>query len=490
MYNKEHLFKQLKNLKLQYQRIIKIHGEDINEETIKVNIVKKFLTIIGYNEDYFYFELVLGNKDRVDMAIKNIKTLVEVLYVEVKKVRHKFTDDDFTQLANYLNANNINWGILTNGKTYILFNQLVNGKANEKFILTFNLFNNELKNDFIISNSRNINNLKLLSYDYLINDSKSNYFIQLANFRNTFQNEHSFRQYESTLYNYLNYLADNTTYNLTNINPDTFKKFLIKDFKFSSVNNKKTNHRETIINKFSHVNSFYTKVIEPMEKRNPFKILTQTDFLNDILGYHHDLKEKEAIHAPSITIEELNMLFKTLDNNRHSLRNKVILLFFIYAGLDKKDLCNLKIKDININSMKLTLANRTLPIPIHFKGILEEYLKERKSINTNCDYLFCGGKYNEKHTKISDSTMNTIINDQFNSLNICEGRKKILNTSFIKRSLIKDMFNNQIPLQEIAKFTGLSLSSLEEYITKDDIEKVKLNKVLKKHPYNEMFDSL
>jgi hypothetical protein len=52
------------------------------------------------------------------------------------------------------------------------------------------------------------------------------------------------------------------------------------------------------------------------------------------------------------------------------------------------------------------------------------------------------------------------------------------------------MFNNEIPLQEIAKFTGLSLSSLEEYITKNDIKKVKLNKVLKKHPYNEIFKSL
>jgi hypothetical protein len=140
--------------------------------------------------------------------------------------------------------------------------------------------------------------------------------------------------------------------------------------------------------------------------------------------------------------------------------------------------------------MKLILTNRTLPIPTYFKKILSEYMKERISINTNCDYLFCSGKYNEKHTKISDSTINIIINEQFNSLNIPEKRKKILNTSFIKRSLIKYMFNNEIPLQEIAKFTGLSLSSLEEYITKNDIKKVKLNKVLKKHPYNEIFKSL
>jgi len=64
-----------------------------------------------------------------------------------------------------------------------------------------------------------------------------------------------------------------------------------------------------------------------------------------------------------------------------------------------------------------------------------EYINERNSIKTKCDYLFCGGKYNGKYTKISDSNMNLIVNEQFNLLNIPEARKKILNTSFIKRSL-------------------------------------------------------
>jgi len=487
MYDEELILTQLEDLKSKYIRINQIHGERINEETIKIAIVEDFFTIIGYDKEYFYYEDVIDNRDRVDICIKDIKTKEPIVYVEIKNPNIKLTKKEFIQLANYVHTSNIKWGILTNGKNYILFHTEVTGKAEEKYVFTFNLFDNEEKNSYF-SKLRNINNLKLLSYDYLVQD-KSRYLIYLANFRNTFENKQSFRQYESTLNPYLNFLADNYNYDLSYITPDTFKAFLIKYLKLSSVNNKKTNHKATIRNKISHVNSFYTAVIERDQKRNPFKRYTQTEFLDYILG-ENDLKDKDTIHAPLVTIEELNMLLTCIKENRHSLRNKVILLLFIYAGLDQKELSNLKLDNINNKATKLNVGKRELPLPLNLGIILREYISERNSIKTKCDYLFCGGKYNGKYSKLLDSNINLIINEQFNLLNIPNERKKLLNTSFIKRSLIKNMFIKGISLQEIAKFTGLTLPSLAKYITKEDIEDVSLINVLKNHPYNEIFKNL
>lgn len=484
----ESIFDKVEKLKIKLKKLIEICGENINEENIKIKIVTEFLKCIGYNEDYFYYEDVLENNSRVDMCIKDLYTKEPIIYIEVKKLNYELVNKDYSQLANYLNSNNINWGILTNGRKYILFNNSINDKAHKKFVLEYTLFKDKSKNEHF-SKARNLNNLKLFSYEYLIKNNKTRYFVYFADFRNKDNKENSYSQYKSTLYHYLNFLADNYSFHLNNINPDTFKNFLTSTLNSSSVNNKKTNHRQTIINKYSHVCSFYTKVIEDSHKSNPFNNTSQTKFLNDIL-VEHDLKEKENQNVALLTNEELGMLLSSLKNNRHDLRNTLIVLFVLYGGLDTNELVNLKESDLNLDKMTLTLKNRKIPLHKSLKNILTEYLAYKKNLKIKSEYLFCG-KYNRKFSKISHGNMNLIINEQFNSIDgISEERKKILNSSFIKRSVIKNMINSNIPLQEIIKFTGLSFAALEEYITKEDINKVPLKNIERKHPYNSIFESI
>ena len=484
MYNEANVVKQLENLKVSFRNLIRIHGDNLNEEIIKIQVVTNFLDIIGYKKDYIHYESTLNNKNRVDMSILNTDTHVPVLYIEVKSYKHTLGLKDCIQLANYIHTSNINWGILTNGQKYILFNKNINGKAEEKQVLTFDLFYSGYTNN--ISKGKNMINLKLLSYDYLVND-KTNYFIYLSDFKNTFTNLHSFRQYESTLFQFLNYLADNCKFRLNNINPETFKEFLVNDL--SSLNHRTRNYKTTIVNKFAYLNSFYTKVIEPIEKRNPFKDITRTDFLNNIVTLQL-LKDSKVKDAQLLTIDELKKLISSIDNSRDSLRTKVIISLFIYAGLDKQELSDLKVTDINKNITIMKIEEREIPIPSTLKQILLEYLNCRDYLNIKCDYLLCGNLYRGSHSKLSASNIHKIIRTQFDNLDISDERKKVLNSSFIKRSLIISMFNNRIPLQEIAKFTGLTLTSLSEYISTQDIRNVKFNKVLTCHPYEKLLKQI
>ncbi|WP_411682459.1 type I restriction enzyme HsdR N-terminal domain-containing protein [Clostridium thailandense] len=490
MLDKNIILKELLILKDTFLQIIDIHGEKINEETIKNSIVTELLKMLGYKTKWFFYEYpTYGGKKRVDISLKCSKSAKSFLFIEVKKPTKKLNNKDYEQICTYTSLNGIEWGMLTNGKEYILFNSFINDDIFHKEVLRFSLLDIDVKRRKA-SYDNNIATLKFFSYDCLIKSKNTNYFIYLAKFKKSFDKIHSYKQYESTIFSYLNYLSDTVPqFELCNIRPNTFKEFLIETIPTSSWNNKKTKSMATIINKFSHINSFYSKVIEPIEKQNPFKNLTQSQFLNEISSYY-DLKEKESVDIPLVTIEELKMLLEHLKSNRHSLRNKVILLLCIYAGLDKNELSNINLKDVNDRISMLKVGKRILPIPISLRGIITEYINERKSIKTNCPYLFCSGKYSGKHDKISDSSMDIILNTQFNSLNIPEERKKVLNSSSIKKSLIINLHLSDVPLQEIAKFTGLSLSSLEEYITKEDIEGVKLKKVLENHPYNEIFKKL
>lgn len=487
MYNESIINNELEKLRSLYNKLISLHGEDINEKTMQNIIVTKLLDTLGYNKDYFYHEYITDNDGKVDLSVKNIETKLPILYIETKKPNHIFTQKDYSQIANYLNCSNINWGILTNGKTFILLNNSIDAKAHNKIVLSFNLLYDKYNNEYS-SPLRNNNNLKLFSYEYLIENRKTDYFIYLSNYRNTIKNEHSYRQYESTVYNFLNYLADYYAYNLSYINPDIFKEYIVRNLNSPLATNRKVIHKETIKNNFSHINSFYRKVIEPLEKRNPFKEVNQTIFLNSILK-SHDLKEKDAKYALLLTNEEIKMLLVQCENNRHNLRNTLIVLLFVYAGIDTHEISELKIKDFHEESCALCINNRIIPLPKKLSNLVKLYKDEQKKLKPMPQYLFSCRYYNS-YRKISNSNMNAIINDQFKLLNISEERKKILNTSFIKKSLIKSMIYNKIPLQEISKFTGLSLSTLEDYITNEDISNVKFDKILKNHPYKEIFESL
>lgn len=93
-----------------------------SEENIKIHVVTKFLEMLGYDPLEFHYEHSKYHKDgRADIAVKIDE--MNYLYVEVKASDKKLGEKWQSQLADYLFERNLSWGILTNGKNFILFNK-------------------------------------------------------------------------------------------------------------------------------------------------------------------------------------------------------------------------------------------------------------------------------------------------------------------------------------------------------------------------------
>ncbi|MEA4825150.1 MAG: type I restriction enzyme HsdR N-terminal domain-containing protein [Clostridium sp.] len=458
-----------------------------SEEDIKNHIVGDFLIMLGYKKDWFRYEYpTYAEKRRVDISVQIERNKKNLFFVEVKKADDKLNISACTQLANYLNAENIEWGMLTNGLIYILFNNNINAPSDEKEVFRFYL-KKPAEKDINYSSRRNKNSLKYFSYDYLFKKKVTNYFKYLKEFKLKSENLSSYRQYDSLLYNYFDYLSRQDLYfDIGNIRPNNFKNYLLSTI--SNNSNKTIKRTETIVCKYAYIRGFYSKILEKTEKHNPFKDISPDDLLKDISLENH---KKENV-TELLSINEINLILKSYDaSSRFPLRNKIIFLLFLYCGLDISEMQKLKVKDINMENNIIAIGNRIIPLHPKLTNMIKKYLNERQSQNIKCKYLICG-KYDKKYTFLKETNYHLIISKQLNDIEqIPTERKKLLTPYFIKWSLIKELFNNNVHIEDIAKFTGLSLSTIGNYISYADMDKkVKLKNIVKNHPYNNILDSL
>lgn len=466
-----------------------------NEEDIKVQVVVPFLNDLGYNKDWLKYEYPSttdGCKRRiVDISIYINRNEDNLLFTEVKKKDYKITEADCSQLANYMNDKNIEYGILTNGSLYILLCNSINGSSSQKEVLRYYLYPPKSEDrDINYSKYRNKNNLKYFSYKYLFKKKVTNYFKYLKEFRNNFVNPQSFRQYESVLYNFFDYLSEQDYgFDLNCINPNFFKVYLI-----NSIENKKEENAsrymksiETAISKYSYIRSFYSAILEKDAKVNPFKNITEEDLKYDISLKIN--KKQRVNNLEPLTIQETNLILDSYGKTYKAMRNKIIFLLFLLTGLDNNQILDLKINELKGNEIHV---NKTIiPIPSKLRTLINEYISERKKKNIKCDYLVCG-KYHGVYSKLYPSVFYNVISKHINNLSsITKERREIITPKFIKWSLIKKMFNEGYHLEDIICLTGLSLNAVNEYITYEDItSKVDLSTFIKNHPYKEVFSKL
>lgn len=99
---------------------------------------------------------------------------------------------------------------------------------------------------------------------------------------------------------------------------------------------------------------------------------------------------------PTYTEEELKILLRKPNMNKSNFpdyRNWVIVSFLIGTGARASTVCNIKIKDLDINVSEVifrhmkTRKQIVVPISSTLKGILMQYLKVRGGADD--DYLFC-----------------------------------------------------------------------------------------------------
>jgi len=165
-------YERLKELKESFKAL-----EDFKEENIKIKIVIEVLKAIGYSLDTFDFEPQVYDRNKVvDFIIRISKK--EHLYVETKRGDYDLAEKDVVQILDYLSRGNIEWGLLTNGKSYVLLNRKIEpidnrqGFYSDKIVLTINLFlNNEVKL------------IKYLSNEYIFDTKVTLFFKDIEQFK-------------------------------------------------------------------------------------------------------------------------------------------------------------------------------------------------------------------------------------------------------------------------------------------------------------------
>lgn len=112
-------------------------------------------------------------------------------------------------------------------------------------------------------------------------------------------------------------------------------------------------------------------------------------------------------------------------------RNYAILSMFIFAGLRKQEVINLKFTDVDIENQTIFIKqgkgnkDRVIPMNSHLVEILNKYIKERENLNKTCSNFFTSNIYN---IGFCDSGVRLLINKISSSANIYFTAHKLRHT--------------------------------------------------------------
>ncbi|NQU99586.1 MAG: tyrosine-type recombinase/integrase, partial [Parcubacteria group bacterium] len=112
-----------------------------------------------------------------------------------------------------------------------------------------------------------------------------------------------------------------------------------------------------------------------------------------------ELPKLEKRLPPKLTKQEAMKLLEVVYNYPYKYRflryrNHALFSTFIFAGLRKKELINLKYADIDLENMSIFVRlgkggkDRVVPICMKLASSLEEYLDERERLNKTCPEFF------------------------------------------------------------------------------------------------------
>lgn len=115
---------------------------------------------------------------------------------------------------------------------------------------------------------------------------------------------------------------------------------------------------------------------------------------------------------PKLTKQQATFILEVVYNQTYiskflRYRNHAIFSVFIYAGLRKSELLNLKYADVDLENMAIFVRqgkgakDRIVPICSSLRSILEKYLSERSRLNKTCPDFFTSFGEDRNLTEIS-----------------------------------------------------------------------------------------
>lgn len=453
---------------------------ECTEEEIKIKIVRPLLENLGYEERWFKYEYpVIKNKKITDITILRNGSLDMV--IEVKKNSLKgLKEDDMFQLLNYLNIKNIEWGILTNGKEYLLINNKIdNAEYKDKLVFSFDLLDLSQESD-----------LKHYSIKSIFIDRTTYYQKYLAQFKvykfKEKDNYNSWVNFKSTIEKYFEFLSKKYGFrNISHLNTQDFKDFLNFDIEQSKRRRKEITSKITIINKYRHINGFYELFLKNSNEivKNPFRYISEEQMCDGI-----DCKDKEEILTDydQVVIKQILEHFDKYTNEPE--RNKIIFLLCLYAGLSRDDIRFLKLDHFNDDERVLYLHGRKVPLNKEFYARIKNYIDNIRDKHARVNYVFYSNYGDCAGQPFDKSTINSIIRKAVNRLETKSEVPLKINPENIRKVLIRKFFNAGFSLEEIITSMNIEISRISDYIsTEEIIERTDLYRICDLHPYKDFF---
>lgn len=447
---------------------------NLKEENVKIHIVLPILNSLGFNKGIFDYEYTRDHKNKiVDMAWIYNK---DMIYIEVKRGDKSITKSNVKQLTDYIVSKNISWGLLTNGKRYILINKDIDCIG----------FGEKISMDRIaldVSYDDKKSKINYLSIENIMDNKSADYFKDIAQFSVYYlaetKNESSWRQYRCTLNNFVEYLIKKygKYKSLNNISFEDYIDYwmnkIVIDNEIKSLN--------TFMTQYSHISSMFRTLHENGKiTNNNFAYITT----KEVEDSYNSLCRIENTNDNIFVLNKkfIEEAINVLNTKRDSNRNIIILLLSVYCGITRSEIESIKWEDVDFKKGTMKLRSRTIPLPksiIEKLNILSKDYKKKKVKTPNVFYRY----YNEKYTAITVCAINYI----FDTLKDSFWSKCSLER--ICSSLILMLYKNGYSIEEISYLTGKKLSILGNSIPYDEMIKgIRLDKPRKerKHPFAEV----
>jgi integrase/recombinase XerD len=467
-----------------YERLIELREsfknlEDYKEENIKIKIIIEALKAIGYSLDTFNFELPVYDRNKIlDFIIKVSNK--EHLYVETKRGDNELVEKDIVQILDYLSRCNVEWGLLTNGKNYILLNRKVEpidnrqGFYSDKIVLAINLFSNS-----------DLKLIKYLSKEYIFESKVSLFLKDIAQFKALKypgDSNKSWLAYKSTLFGFFDYYAENEKKyrQLEEVRVDDFENYLKYDQSKKEMTNKKINSLNTFNNKYSHIRSMFIEL-----KKN--KKITSHHFEEERKNLINNFDNGDLQEVNNhLTKDNVQLIINYFKQNDKSVRDLVIFMLCVYIGLERSTISSIKWEMFDFSKRIMKIDRREIPISTQLYTLLKELEKENKESKIKGNYLFYT-YYGKRYNILKENSINQIFK-RIEKIDESDARWKEFSPQYIRNNLIRMLFENDYSIDEISYITGMDLANISNIISFRDICKkvnTRRNIIMKKHPFND-----
>lgn len=272
--------------------------------------------------------------------------------------------------------------------------------------------------------------------------------------------DYTIKNYELDIIDFLEYCKENKL-NIYKVKYFDVKSYLVKLFE-------KNYKGTTISRKISSLRTFYSFLYDNnLVDKNIFKYVTTP--------------KKEKRLPKYITNDDISTIFNIPDiTSPIGERNRLILELLYGTGIRVSELCNIKLKDIDLNNKTIRILGKGSKERIVFYGdvcaeILELYMSDGRNLllnKKNNDYLIIGAYKNDK--PFTTRSVELIINDIIEKAAI---NKKV--TPHVLRHTFATHLLNEgcdiLMVKELLGHSSLDTTGIYTHVSNERLRKVYLD---------------